>query len=54
MGPQKVRAALHPEHNSRGRGRLEAEKRESYARYRANKKEGGRSLILLTINCERV
>ena len=39
MGPQKVRAALHPEHNSRGRGRSEAEKRESYARYRANKKK---------------
>lgn len=39
MGPQKVRAVLHPEHNSRGRGRSEAEKRESYARYRANKKK---------------
>lgn len=38
MGPERVRAALHWEHNSRGRGRSEAEKRESYARYRANKK----------------
>ena len=38
MGPERVRAALHLEHNSRGRGRSEAEKRESYARYRANKK----------------
>ena len=39
MGPQRVRAALHLGHNSRGRGRSEAEKRESYARYRANKKK---------------
>lgn len=38
VGPERVRAALHWEHNSRGRGRSEAEKRESYARYRANKK----------------
>ena len=38
MGLERVRVALHWEHNSRGRGRSEAEKRESYARYRANKK----------------
>lgn len=42
MNPKKVREALHGVqmgHNSRGRGRSPAEIRESYARYRATKKQ---------------
>jgi len=40
LNKREVRQALHADvHNSRGRGRSPAEKRESYARYRENKKK---------------
>lgn len=39
LSKQEVRKVLHGEHNSRGRGRSAAEKRESYAEYRENKKK---------------
>lgn len=39
LNSSEVREQLHLEHNSRGRGRSPAEKRESYARYRENKKK---------------
>ena len=39
LNKKEVREELRGGHNSRGRGRSEAEKRESYARYRENKKK---------------
>lgn len=39
ISKQKVREALYGEHNSRGRGRSQAEKRKSYGEYRDRKKK---------------
>ena len=39
LNKKEVRQVLRGEHNSRGRGRSESEKRESYAKYHENKKK---------------